>query len=99
MGDKVEAVKQSFTSGVPLDQAIRSALGLKGLTVQQFAAKHKLPYTSTTTAIRGISRVTPAQAEALAAELGGTRDEWTELLWIAWKPAHVDAKAARAASG
>lgn len=85
----MDAVKQRIREGTDPATAIRAALLGKGLTIKAFAAKHRLPRPSTTEALRGTRRPTTAQVKALIKELGGTAEEWQEVLWQAAKPEHI----------
>lgn len=76
-------VKQLINAGATVPTAIKESLGM---TVGEFADKHGLPRPSTSEVINLGRRPTEAQAEALAAELGGTPEEWRLLLWQAAKP-------------
>jgi plasmid maintenance system antidote protein VapI len=83
----MEKVKQKVAAGVAIPTAISDTLKQEcGLTVEQFAAKHVLNRSTTYEAVNGSRRATDAQIAALIAELGGTADEWKELLWLAGKP-------------
>jgi len=82
----MDRVKKLISAGLPISDAVKAALGM---TVTAFAEKHRLPRSITAEALNGARVATSAQLDALVAELGGTREEWRELLWLAAKPAHV----------
>lgn len=73
----MDKVKQMVEAGVRLGVAIRECLPM---SLAAFALKHGVPRTSTNEAINGLRAATPAQIAALMSELGGTADEWRELL-------------------
>jgi hypothetical protein len=78
----MEKVKQMVEAGVRVGTAIRECLASldKPLSIAAFVAKHGLPRTSTHEAYNGQRVATDAQIAALVAELGGTADEWREIL-------------------
>ncbi len=84
----MEKVKQMVQVGVSIPTAIKEALMQNGLdTVESFAGKHGLIRAAVSNHINGNVRATEDTLSALVAELGGTPDEWRELLWLAAKPA------------
>jgi plasmid maintenance system antidote protein VapI len=88
----VEKVKQMVQSGVSIPTAIKEALSQNGLdSVEAFAAKYRLIRAAVSNHINGNVRPTDETIAALIAELGGTPDEWRELLWLAAKPAAATA--------
>jgi plasmid maintenance system antidote protein VapI len=78
----MERVKQMVEAGVRVGTAIREALAELDtpLTMSSIAAKYSLPRSSTNEAYNGLRQATPAQVDALVAELGGTPEEWRDLL-------------------
>lgn len=88
----MEKVKKLVEEGMSIPAAIKEALAQKGLaTVSDFAERHELNRAATSNHINGNVRPTDATVDALVAELGGTPDEWRELLWIAAKPERASA--------
>lgn len=83
----MQKVKKMVEAGVRVGTAIRECLPVN---LSEFAARHGLPRSSTNEAINGVRPATPAQIEALIAELGGTHEEWSELLRAA-RIAHAHA--------
>jgi plasmid maintenance system antidote protein VapI len=79
----MEKVNNLISAGSTISGAIKEALGK---TVVQFADDHQLPRPAVSNAINGNVRASDAVVAALAKELGGTEDEWRELLWLAGKP-------------
>jgi hypothetical protein len=73
----MEKVKQMVEAGVRLGTAIRECLPH---SIVAHCAKHRLPRSSTSEAYNGLRGATPAQVDALVTELGGTAEEWRELL-------------------
>ena len=86
----MDKVKKLIRAGASIPSAIR--LALEPLTVQAFAEKHGRNRNSVSNEINGNVRATDATIDALIAELGGSADEWRELLWLAGKPAPRDAE-------
>jgi plasmid maintenance system antidote protein VapI len=82
----MEKVKKMVEAGSSIPNAIRDALAERGLTISKFAEKYQLNRTATSNHINGNVKATSDTVEALIAELGGTADEWRELLWLAGKP-------------
>lgn len=83
----MDKVKQMVAAGVRLGTAIRERLadatradGAEALTLVDLCAKYQLPRSSTSEAYGGNRKATPGQIGALVSELGGTEDEWRELL-------------------
>lgn len=79
----MEKVKKAVAVGVKTPNAIKDALDM---SVSDFADKHGLNRTSVTNHINAVTRPSDETIEALVAELGGTPDEWRELLWQAARP-------------
>lgn len=73
----MEKVKQMVAVGVRLGTAIRECLPT---SIAAHCEKHGLPRSSTNEAYNGLRAATPAQVAALVVELGGTDEEWRELL-------------------
>jgi hypothetical protein len=82
----MDKVKELMAAGVPIAQAIKFALAEP---VSAWAGKHRIPRSTAINTINGIQRPTDQVVAALVAELGGTEEEWRELLWLAMKPAHL----------
>lgn len=82
----MEKVKKMVDAGTSIPAAIRQALTDAGLTVSQFAEKYELNRSAISNHINGNVRATPDTIAALVSELGGTPEDWAELLWIAAKP-------------
>ena len=85
----MEQVKQMVEAGSRIPTAVKEALIGKGLTIPAFAEKHDLNESATRNAIAGIQRASEKILTALVSELGGSPDEWAELLWLAGKPASI----------
>lgn len=81
-------VKKLVEAGASPSMAIKESLGMP---VSDFAAKYNLPRGSVSNHLNGSVRATDDTINALVAELGGTPDEWRELLWLASKPASLSA--------
>ena len=84
----MDKVKQLMAAGVSPSQAIKLALAMP---LSEFADKHGVPRSSVTNSVNAIQRASDATIDALVAELGGTPNEWRELLWHAMRPAHLAA--------
>jgi hypothetical protein len=82
----MEKIKELMTAGLPAPEAIKFALGCP---VSAWADRHSIPRSTATNVINGVQRSTDAVVAALAADLGGTENEWREVLWQAMKPAHM----------
>ena len=83
----MDEVKRMVAAGVRIPAAVREALARNGLhSVSDFAKKYQLSRASAANHINGIVRATDETLGALSQELGGTPDEWAELLWLAAKP-------------
>jgi transcriptional regulator with XRE-family HTH domain len=82
----MEQVKQMVDAGARIPVAVKEALLAKGLTIASFAEKYGLGDSATRNAINGLQRAGATTLSALATELGGTADEWAEMLWLAAKP-------------
>ncbi|HET8778008.1 MAG TPA: helix-turn-helix transcriptional regulator [Candidatus Limnocylindria bacterium] len=83
--DKVKALVEA---GATIPAAIKTCLGMP---VGEFADKHGLPRPVVSDVINGNRRAPDAYIAALVAEIGGTPEEWRELLWQAARPSHVPA--------
>lgn len=90
LGAQMQKVKRLIDAGASIPGAIKEALGMP---LTEFADKHALPRGTTSEVVNGGRRPTETQVQALIAELGGTPEEWRDLLWRAAKPVHVDEKA------
>jgi transcriptional regulator with XRE-family HTH domain len=82
----MEQVKQMVDAGARIPVAVKEALLAKGLTIASFAEKHGLSESAVRNAVGGLQRAGAPTLAALATELGGSADEWAELLWLAAKP-------------
>jgi plasmid maintenance system antidote protein VapI len=83
----MEKVKKLVDAGSSIPTAIKEALSQVGLpTVAAFAEKHDLARASVANHVNGTVKATDDTVAALVAELGGTTEEWRELLWLAAKP-------------
>ncbi len=88
----MEKVKKLVRAGASIPTAIKEALSQAGVpSVAAFAEKHDLVRASVANHINGTVRATDDTIAALVAELGGTPDEWRELLWMASKPTAASA--------
>jgi len=84
----MQHVKEMVKGGTSIPAAIKDALAQKGLrSIAAFARKHSLIRATASSQINGILRATDDVVAALIAELGGTSEEWRELLWLASRPA------------
>jgi plasmid maintenance system antidote protein VapI len=84
----MDKVKRMVEAGVSIPTAVKESLGM---TVADFAEKYGLSRASVANHVNGVVRAADTTVEALAAELGGTPDEWRELLWLAAKPESASA--------
>ena len=82
----MDKVKQLIEAGAPVAGAIKIALAMP---LSEFADKYKIPRTSVANHVNSNVKASDATITALVSELGGTREEWSELLWQAMKPAHL----------
>lgn len=82
----MDKVKKLVEAGAEIPIAIKQALGM---SVNDFADKHGINRSSASNYINGNIKPTADMIGALITELGGTREEWEELLWLAAKPDHV----------
>jgi plasmid maintenance system antidote protein VapI len=83
----MDKVKKLVAAGASIPTAIKASLGM---TVADFAEKHGIARSSASNHISGQVKATDDTIAALIAELGGTVEEWRELLWLAAKPDHVE---------
>lgn len=81
-------VKELMAAGLSITDAIKHSLGM---TLKEFADKYSLAPASVSNHLNAVVRPTDATIAALVAELGGTENEWRELLWQAMRPAHLAA--------
>ena len=79
----MDKVRKLVQAGSSIPGAIKESLGM---TVAEFALKHSRPRVSIGQVILGRKIPTDADVRALIAELGGTADEWRELLHEAGRP-------------
>lgn len=83
----MDKVKKLIAAGASIPGAIREALGMNAT---ELARKYGLSRSSVANHLSGAVRATDDTIAALVAELGGTPDDWRELLWLAGKPAGVE---------
>lgn len=86
----MDKVKALVAAGASISTAIRESLGM---SILDFSEKYGRPRAVMTAVIGGLRRPTEADLSALVSELGGTREEWAELLWQAARPTNVRASA------
>ena len=79
----MEKVKKMVRAGVSIPTAIKEA---HGVPISEFAERHGLVRASVANHINGTVRPTDETIAALIEDLGGSADEWRELLWLASKP-------------
>lgn len=80
-------VKKLIDAGASIPTAIKEALAQNGYdTIESFASAYRLPRPAFSNHINGNVRPSDETISALVAELGGTPDDWRELLWLAAKP-------------
>jgi plasmid maintenance system antidote protein VapI len=84
----MEKVKKLIDAGASIPTAIKEALGME---LKEFAERHEVSRAGVSNAINGTVRPTDRIIDAFIAELGGTPDEWRELLWLAGRPANTTA--------
>ena len=84
----MDKVKQLIAAGAPVAGAIKLALGMP---LSEFADKYGIPRTSVANHVNSNVKPSEATIAALVSELGGTPEEWAELLWQAMRPAHLAA--------
>ena len=84
----MDKVKKLMEAGLPIPAAVKAALAMP---LSEFADKYALPRGSVTNHVNGIVRATDETVAALTAELGGSDNEWREVLWQAGRPAHLAA--------
>ena len=80
-------VRQMIDAGAGIATSIKAALERNGIpSVSAFALKYRLNRASVANHLSGFTRPTDGTVNALIAELGGTANDWRELLWLAGKP-------------
>lgn len=84
----MDKVKKLIEAGASVPTAIKESLGMG---VSDFADKHGLQRPVLSDVINGNRRAPDAYVDALVKDLGGTVDEWRELLWLAGKPVPASA--------
>jgi hypothetical protein len=90
----MDKVKEFMALGLTVPSAIRAALDANGIkTVVAFCDKYGIPRGSGSNHLNATTIATDQTIDALVEELGGTPNEWRELLWQAMKPAHLAAAA------
>lgn len=76
-------VRKLIAAGSTIPGAIKEALGM---SIAEFAIKYARPRGVTGQVLLGRKTPTKKDVEALIAELGGTEQEWLELLHEAGRP-------------
>lgn len=84
----MDKVKQLVGAGAPVAGAIKIALAMP---LSEFADKYNIPRTSVANHVNSNVKASDATIAALVSELGGTPEDWRELLWEAMRPAHLAA--------
>lgn len=84
----MDKVKELIEAGATITQAIKIALGMP---LSAFADKYELARPSVSNQLNANVRPTDDTVAALVKELGGTENDWRELLWQAMRPAHLAA--------
>jgi plasmid maintenance system antidote protein VapI len=84
----MDKVKQLIGAGLPITAAIKAAIGTP---LSEFADRHAIPRSSVSNHLNGTVRATDDTIAALMKELGGSDEQWRELLWQAMRPAHLAA--------
>jgi len=79
----MEKVKKLVELGVSIPNAIKQALGIP---VGEFAVRYDIPQTTASEVINGARRPSEKHLSAFISELGGTEEDWRDLLWRAGKP-------------
>lgn len=79
----MDKVRRLITAGATIPEAIKVALKM---SIAEFSLKHGRNRVSTAAVIRGALAPNAADIAALQAELGGTEQEWRELLHEAGRP-------------
>lgn len=86
--DKVKEVRALVDTGRTIPEAIKRVLDMP---VIAFCDKYAIPRGTGSNHLNGTVRASDATIAALVSELGGTPEEWAELLWQAMRPAHLAA--------
>ena len=86
--DKVKEVRALVTTGRTIPEAIKRVLDMPVIT---FCDKYGIPRGTGSNHLNATVRASDATIAALVSELGGTPEEWSELLWQAMRPAHLAA--------
>ncbi|CAN5922614.1 hypothetical protein BH11GEM2_BH11GEM2_37710 [soil metagenome] len=84
--DKVKEVRALVATGRTIPEAIKRVLDMP---VVAFCDKHGIPRGTGSNHLNATVRASDATIAALVAELGGTENEWREMLWKAMRPAHL----------
>lgn len=79
----MEKVKRLIAAGASIPMAIKDSLGM---TIAAFATEYGVSPKSVANHLNGTVRASNETIDALVDHLGGTPDEWRELLWLASKP-------------
>jgi plasmid maintenance system antidote protein VapI len=83
MGESVDKVKKLVRAGSSIPGAIKESLGE---SIRAIALKHGRNYNNFADVVNGKRAPTDRDVAALIAELGGTEQEWKELLHEAGRP-------------
>jgi hypothetical protein len=82
----MDRVKELRAAGLPLPDAIKHALREVGLSVTEFADQNELSRSVTSEVLNLDRRPRDGHLRALAKHLGGTAEQWAQLLWEAARP-------------
>lgn len=74
----MDKVKAMLAAGVSLSTAVQEALGNR--TLREVAEEQGINRSNLSAVLTGLRVATPRDLSALVAELGGTAEEWRELL-------------------
>lgn len=83
----MDRVKELLAAGLPLPDAVKTALRERGLSVAGLADKYDFARSITSEQINLDRTPRDEFCAALATELGGRPEDWALLLWQAAKPA------------
>jgi hypothetical protein len=86
--DKVKEVRALVATGRTIPEAIKRVLDMP---VVAFCDKYGIPRGTGSNHLNATVRASEATITALVTELGGSPEEWSELLWEAMRPAHLAA--------
>lgn len=79
----MDQVKRLVAAGLSLSEAIKHALGIQ---IGEMAERYDIPRPILSDVINSRRVANERELDALVAELGGTPDQWREMLWLAAKP-------------